>query len=58
MPSPSLFISSVDERSPSRGASVMVRSRHWRQRFGLLLLGVGAGAMALGAAAYAITRPV
>lgn len=57
MPSPSLSVPSVDDRPPSRGASVMVRSRPWRQRVGLLLLGVGAGAMALGAAAYAITRP-
>jgi hypothetical protein len=59
MPSPSLFASpsSVDKRPRSRGASVMVRSHFWRQRIGLLLFGVGVGAMALGAAAYAITRP-
>jgi len=35
----------------------MVRSRNWRQRVGVLLVGVGLGAMAFGAAAYAITRP-
>ena len=50
------FIGSGDAATPRRGSEPRNRRRR-NSRLGLLLLAVGAGAMLLGAAVYAATRP-